>query len=375
MNDLTKRLLAQGYDKNNHPDYVKWSNWKDFEYTRDALLTMIWESPCGLIMKGDGGYNHGSHLGVDYCPENDNPRYGCPYHDEVPCEHRFDIKLWGWNCAFHQIARDYDYEISVEKLWDEWDKIQSEAWHNAVQSYGYCACMRWERKNRAYIPKYQVDECIQYGCTNEICAISKQARNLQRVNIYYDILREWRYKKGLFETVDRKIEKGVRKFKKAIARTDAEIWLQTNSSEFEPTYTPQDRRDAFFSEMHGDTGFGDYDYFYFSSTPQNIRIECRESRDLMQDLADIAEGIEVVHASDFKKRAQEDKRERKRKRQDAKKRRVEKSNIKKWVDCLVDDNASGEIKQFAKDCLNKLGLDNHGKPVQPEQLSLCDNAA
>jgi hypothetical protein len=47
---------------------------------------------------------------------------------------------------------------------------------------------------------------------------------------------------------------------------------------------------------------------------------------LLQDLADISEGIEVFHAGDKKKQFAQDKRDRKIKRQEAKQRKLEKNN-------------------------------------------------
>jgi len=324
MNDLTKRLFAEGFTREHHPDYVTWSNWNDFEYTAAALREMIWEAPCGLIKQGCG-YNNCSQNGVTHCPENDNPLFGCPYFDEVPCEYRLDTKLMGANCAFHQIVRHYDYSVSVEKLWGRWDKIQSQAWQKQVAEFGYCSCMEWDRKSRKYVPRYDVEKCIQFGCQNEVCAITRKERNLQRVNIYYDILRLWRRTKGGSVTEEKKLEKGVRRFKKGIARTDAEIWLKVyGEKEFRPKMTFADRRDRFFSDVHGKEGFGEYEAFEFTMAVRNVRIECREHRDLLQDLADIAEGYEVVHTSDLEKQAQMEKRQRKEKRQLAKLRRQEK---------------------------------------------------
>ena len=94
MNKLTERLLAEGCTKDNHPDHVKWHyGWEHFEYTLDYLRKTIWEAPCELLKNGIHSYNNGSYMGVEYCPENDNPRFGCPYYDEKPCPHRFDIEL------------------------------------------------------------------------------------------------------------------------------------------------------------------------------------------------------------------------------------------------------------------------------------------
>ena len=69
--------------------------------------------------------------------------------------------------------------------------------------------------------------------------------------------------------------------------------------------------------------YGGYDYFEFRYEVENIRIEARESRDLLQDLADIAAGIEVIHQSDLEKAAKVKKREDREKRKEYKKRRLE----------------------------------------------------
>ena len=360
MNQLTERLLTAGYTKEKHPGYVEWSNWNHFEFTREYLAASVWETPCGLLKKGME-YNNGSHMGVTYCPENDNPRCGCPYYDEKPCQHRFNTNLWGWNCAYHQTDRPYDYEQSVENLWDEWDRIKHQAWMEATQGV-YCACMEWDRVKRKYLPtRYYTQNCISANCQNEICLITKKTRNLEKVNIFYDVLREWHYKKGLIMFNDRKIEKGVRVFKKPVARTDAELWLKRNKDEiFRPKN--DDRRDMHFSEHHGKTGFGEYGFFEFTATAQNIRIERREPRDLLQDLADAAEGLEVTHASDLEKRKKEAYRERKAKRKIAKDKKSERQIIENLRRIALEGNyiegkpASEQMKKWAKEQLQKRGI-------------------
>jgi hypothetical protein len=363
MNKLTEKLLLEGYTKENHPDYVEWSNWKDFEYTRQYLVGTVWETPCGLLKKGINSYNHMSHLGVNYCPENNNPRYGCPYYDEKPCPHRIDTKqLWGCNCIYHQTDRPYDYEQSVERLWDEWNKIQHSAWQKVTNEHGYCACMEWDRLSRQYKSKYDVLDCIHAGCQNEVCAITKKQRNLEKVNIYYDILRTWHYKRGLIETTDKKLEKGIKKFESPVARTDAEIWLILHKKDFEPKLKRFDRQELFFSEHHGKTGYWDYDWCEFTLSTQNICIERRESRDLLQDLRDIQEGIEVTHASDLIKAKKQAKRDAKEVRREAKERKIIK-NMKKLVNSDVDE----KLKVFAAKELGRKGV---VVDENPEQLSM-----
>ena len=325
MNKLTERLLAEGYTKDNHPDYVEWTTWQDFEYTLGYLRKTVWETPCGLLQKGIDSHNNGSHNGVDYRPENDNPRFGCPYYDEIICPHRFPGNYFGWNCAYHMTNKKYDYEKSVEKIWDAWNKVQNKALQDIGGLESYCACMNYDRYERRYKPKYLIEICISTDCKNEICTVTRKKRDLRKVNVYYDILRQYRYKIGLLEYNDRYVEKGVKAFKKRVPLSDAEIWLEQKKDKFPIRADRDDRSHLHFSRNHGDTGFNEYTYFNYDMSAENIRIEHRESRDLMQDLADIAEGIKVTHASDIKKQTADAKRERKIKRTEAKIRR----NLKK----------------------------------------------
>ena len=362
MNDLTKKLLAEGYASENHPDYVKWHyGFREFEYTIEAVKQFVWETPCGLLRKGclQDACGNGSFNGITYRPENNNLRIGCPYYykdrlgeySERDCEHRDPASPCGWNCTTHRTERPYDYEQSVEKIQNTWEQIQHEVWLEATARYGYCACMEWARSKRKYVSDYHVMKCINTGCKNDICAITKRERNLEKVNIYYDILRERHYKKGLFELTDRTIEKGVKKFDRPIARSDAEIWLRVHADNFVPRKSKDDRRELHFSKYHGSTGYNDYDWCEYKVTPQNIRIERRESRDLLQDLQDIAEGIEVFHASDIVKQKKEEKRERKAERKAAKERKVIKNM--QWIAAEGIDRDGEPVSDFRREWSQK----------------------
>ncbi|KLU61859.1 hypothetical protein CEB3_c17770 [Peptococcaceae bacterium CEB3] len=351
MNKLTERLLEAGYTKDSHPDYVEWSSWNDFEYTREFLISTVWEAPCGLLKQGINSYNHGSSMGVDYCPENDNPRYGCPYFDEKPCQYRHTtVNLWGWNCTLHQTDKSYNYEQSIEKLWDEWDRIKNAAFLELTIKSGFCENMVWDRRKRKYVPRFIVENCINRDCKNGVCAITKQPRNLERVNIFYDVLRERHYRKGLIEHTERSVTKGVKTFEKSIARTDAEIWIKENENKekFKPGLTPIDRKELYFSEHHGDTGYGEYDFCKFSVTPLNIRIEKRESRDMLKDLQDTQEGIEVRHDSDLRKVAAKVKSDRRRK---AREERARPENVLKKLLRITEQETIDKTKEMLSEAL------------------------
>ena len=87
-----------------------------------------------------------------------------------------------------------------------------------------------------------------------------------------------------------------------------------------PHLTPEDRRQTFFSKMHRQ--YGEYDYFEFHYDVENIRIAKSEQRDLLQDLRDVADGLEVVHAVDLKKEQAAKKRESRQRRREQMERRL-----------------------------------------------------
>ena len=63
-----------------------------------------------------------------------------------------------------------------------------------------------------------------------------------------------------------------------------------------PRKTQEDRAQEYFTKMH--RKWPGYDYFEFHYSIENVRIERREQRDILQDLRDVADGIEVVHEAD-----------------------------------------------------------------------------
>ena len=169
-----------------------------------------------------------------------------------------------------------------------------------------------------------------------MCSITKRRRDLSKVNVFYDIRRTWITRQGMFEDTRTEITKGVKVFDKPVARTDAEIWLAQKKAEFdpfkdkniiEPRLTNEDRRQDFFSEMH--RKWPGYDYFEFHYSVENIRIEHREVRDLKQDLADVADGIKVVHDIDRMKAQAAKKRADREKRQEAEKQRRKRKAVQK----------------------------------------------
>lgn len=144
LNDLTRRLYAQGYTREHHPDTVYWSDWQNFGYKWETMLGFTWEAPCGLQIQGSSdvgrGFNNGDcwFQNVWYCPENDNPLLRCPYQRKG-CEHipqGFPLIM----CPCHQTDRPYDYGHSVEKIETENAK-EAHKQYMELTGGAYCACV------------------------------------------------------------------------------------------------------------------------------------------------------------------------------------------------------------------------------------------
>ena len=341
LNDLTRRLYAQGYTREHHPDTVCWGDWQNFSYKWETMLGFTWETPCGLLIQGesDAGRSVASsecfYQHVWYCPENDDPLLHCPYYRKN-CQHiPQGLKLI--MCPCHRTDRPYDYEHSVEKIETE-NAREAHKQYMELTGGAYCACVVGSNGYEGgwYEVKYDVAQCIQVQCKNPVCVIRKQPRDLKKVNIFYDVRRTWITRRGFLEEKKVEVTKGMKVFDRPVARTDAEIWLKIKEHEASPLNnytviehprkTMEDRRQEYFSKMH--RHYDDlYDYFEFHYEVENIRIARSEQRDLLQDLRDAAEGIEVVHNIDQLKAKAEKKRAAKVHRRELKVRRAQRAAL------------------------------------------------
>lgn len=337
LNALTKRLYAQGFTRENHPAGVYWNDYQNLGYKLEVLLGFTWETPCGLLIQGESdsgrslAFGDTSYGGVWYCPENDNPLLRCPF-DRKSCTHvpkGFPVT----ECPCHRTSKPYCYDESVEKVTKERDR-EWRRQYMEITGGSYCACVVDSNGYEGGLVevKYDVDRCIQCGCKNTVCVLRKQERDLRRSNVFYDVRRTWVTRIGFLEETKTEITKGLKVFKRPVARTDAELWLQIKQADFNPLHdksvihnpkmTREDRQQQFFSKMH--RRYGEYDYFEFRYEVENIRIASHEQRDLLQDLRDVAEGIEVVHAVDLDRAKAAEKREARRRRRELKTRISEK---------------------------------------------------
>lgn len=385
LNDLTRRLYAQGYTREHHPDTVCWSDWKNFGYKWETMLGFTWETPCGLLIQGESDVGRGLAVSecfyqrVWYCPENDNPLLRCPYQQKG-CAHipqRFPLIM----CPCHQTDRSYDYETSVEKLETEHHR-EAHKQYMELTGGSYCACVVGSNGYQGgwYQVKYDVNTCIQCQCQNPICAIRKKPRDLKKVNIFYDVRRTWITRRGFLEEKKVTLTKGLKVFDHAVAQTDAEIWLKIKEHEASPLNnyaviehpkkTMEDRRQEYFSRMH--RHYDDlYDYFEFHYEVENIRIARSGQRDLLQDLRDAAEGIEVAHAADTLQAAKAQKRAG---REAAKARRLRKAEamiLAQGWDALDDVWKRRTEKLLGGERIAELNRQWTARQPKQEETQLC----
>lgn len=363
LNDLTKRLYAEGWTRDHHPNTVYWKDFENFGYRFETLLQTTWETGCGLFVEGrtistsDVCYDD-----VQYCPENNNPLIRCPY-GRRDCPHQpAELNRYSM-CLCRETDKAYSYDQSAEKVEEERDRQRREKYME-ITGGQYCFCLSNTNGfagGRVKV-EYDPETCIRLGCKNPVCSVTKQPRDLSKTNIFYDIVRTYKTRIGIIEDTKTVVEKGCRVFPKPIARTDAELWLARKKAEYnpflskriiDPRLTMEDRRMEYFSDHH--RKWPGYDYFEFQYEVKNIRIEARETRDLLQDLRDVADGLTVVHAADQERAKAQAKQDAREKRAAAKSKRRDRSRKEFFDQHWQDERYNSAFRSwFGTDEYNRL---------------------
>lgn len=332
-NLLTQKLLAAGYTTDHYPDYVRLpgGSWGEdplknlhggFEYTHKHLSTMVFETGCGLLVKGSKfSTSSMGYMGITWIPENDNPVICCPYR-QADCNLRHPflqgmVKLSQCNC--HQTQRPYDYEKSVDKVTDDEERERQRKYEeftrrkNGHACYWHCRYNYWTGIwSQDYDPMICAKMCNNIGRN---CDLTHKPISKKKGNVFYDVkISHVRHDDTLFNgQIEVRIEKGVRLFETMKSMTICEAaarrikYIKNLEEMRNPCRTIE---------------------------ILNIRAERRESRDLLQDLQDIKEGIQVIHASDLKRDAKEEKKKRRQKNQEKKIKKLEQKIIENGFESL-----------------------------------------
>lgn len=371
LNKITLKLLDEGYTKDQTPPGMR--RWNEFEggwtYDFRSGRGIVFETPCGLLLQraelGSSGYM--SYMGVDWTEENDCPTIVCPYYDrQEPCQLNHPLlrehdTAGGhyehlYFCAAHETDRAFDYEQSVSRVRDLAKAEMEQLWQVFSEKHHGRVCRhhsRYNRKTKQWSMHYDPMICRMYQCT--MCAVLGKPLSAKRANVFYDLKKTWTEKgQGLFPDEERaSVKKGIKLLEKPISETLCEAIVKSCRREIIDREMMRHHADLFFKR--------------YALEVLNIRAERRESRDLLQDLRDIQDGIEVVHESDQKKAAAAKKSEKRKKNQEERIRRMEKKILSVgWVglstkerrqaEKLIDDDRLAELDDMRAERLSEVQI-------------------
>ena len=191
-NELTKKLLAEGYTAENYPDYVIlpgscWGNDKlqnlsgGFEYKREVSNKFVYKTGCGMYLLGKNAITHMSFMGYSWMHENYIVVTNCPYR-KTDCElnnpvlnyHKFK------HCECRRVNEEYNYDNSVESMWKKRTRkrqavqgVEEREMAGVHKSRVY----NWDEGGRNYSPH-------AWRCT--IVSVIYGSRLIRKRNVYYD---------------------------------------------------------------------------------------------------------------------------------------------------------------------------------------------
>ena len=395
-NKLTKVLLERGYSAENFPEdkvriaggrYSRNGNPLDniyggFEYNRAYCNTLVYKTGCGMHVTGRNVISNMGFKGEEWCHENDNPVIRCPY-DKSDCSMN-DKRLHGMRgsglciqcfCVCHKTNEPYDYGNSFEKAEKERQEEKERKYKEFSDAHGGRICenhMYYNERSREWRMVYEPSNCAAMCYSqNGFCPILGRKLSTKRGNVYYDlktssILKQRDAQTSLFDgSAWTHIEKGIRFFKKPCSMDICEAFVKVQSDEILKRYK-LNHSTAFASDKN------------LTGEVMNVRAEAKPSRDLLQDLHDIKDGITITHASDMEKREKEHNNKKRGEAQQKKIKKLEEKLIKvgyenlypysldrvhadKWLEC----GRLEELKQIRSQKLRE-------EQERPVQMSMFD---
>lgn len=350
-NELTKRLLADGYTVNHYPDHVQICTSRlpgndplnnlagGFEYKRYYSDQIVYKTGCGKYIMGKNVLGNLSYI-VEWSHENDNPVFRCPY-DKPECQYN-DPRLYGTHggglciqcwCTCHRTDESYDYENSIEKANAEREEERKQKYEEYSRAHNGRICrnhMFYDERTRTWSLKYDPTRCASMCYSqNGYCPILGRRLSKKRGNVYYDLKESGAVKKnddqiGFFDQERWKVvTKGIRFLKKPCSMDICEAIVNTQADKIHDNYAIN----------HSSMKLMDETYIW---EIYNIRAESKPSRDLIQDLQDLKEGIPIIFEDDMIKKRKADAKEKQQKNKQKAIDRLEKKLIEVGYTNLPD---------------------------------------
>ena len=207
---------------------------------------------------------------------------------------------------------------------------------------------------------YDPIDCAREGFCH-YCDVLQTELSPQKGNVFYDVkISRTQKGVGLFpdETVVSMV-KGKKLLEKSASLTLCEAIVRCCGAQIQDKEESRSFRERFFDPTH-------------TVEVQNIRAERRETRDLLQDLRDAAEGIKIVHVGDMQKAATQKKRERKQAAQKKKIARLERLILEKGLDGLEKADQRRIQKLLPAERISDL-MRQQISASQTEQLCFYEN--
>lgn len=400
-NELTKKLLSEGYTAENYPAHVRlahcFEHEKDpldnfyggFEYQRWWIYEKTFKTPCGLQCKGSSCMT-GMRIGeMEWTYENDMPTIRCPYNKGV-CEKKHNLLPtdgpFKTRCNVHMVGEVYCYDGSVEgilKLHDEEIRLKRISFDLQRNGRTCINHMHYDLDKQEWRMHYDPEYCAARRCTGmhgmhgnigekAKCPVLGRELDPKRGNVFYDIrltYRRYDLDGTLFEgQIDTELIKGKRYFDRPVSMDICRNCVRLCSDDIVRKVKLNNyNRELFFAEHHGRE---------FKVEVFNIRAEQRVSRDLMQDLQDIKNGIRISYDSDLQEADKENKKER---REAAKQRRIDKTEkriMETGYDSLNQFEQNKAVKLLGSNRIDELAAAREEKireqQERPVQLTLFD---
>ena len=202
-------------------------------------------------------------------------------------------------------------------------------------------------------------ECADgYGRACRYCQVLDKELDTRRGNVFYDV-KETRIIKGDWLFPDKEVttvRKGIKVLDRTVSLTLCEAIVR---------YAKHHIIDRFMLNHHHEL-YCDKSLRY---ELVNFRAQRQNTRDIMQDLADTAAGIEVVHQVDADRLQKEQKQARKQVRQAQKIRSLEKLVLAGNLDHLTCSQRKGLEKYLSEERIAEL-MEQRGTAAEQVQMSL-----
>lgn len=384
-NLLTQRLLAEGYTKDNYPDYVKGYNdfYGGFEYKVSYRDKLTYITPCGLLCKGETAMGGMAFCGQNWEFENDCPTIICPLYVKN-CDKTYECFKNSDRCPVCLTDKKWIYEGSVEELKKNNEEEKERLKQEFIKIHNNRVCekhMKYDPYKKEWVFHYDATTCANGECRAQttafldgaLCPVLNRVITREKGNVYYDVRfwgRDYTKDGTLFEGEQfQRVIKDVPLYQKPIRLEVAKAIAKTGREyiEFMVRYNSKwyDSMTMYKAEL------GEIDLHW---AVENIRAEKKIVRDLEADLKDINDGVRITHELDERRRIKQEKSEKKQKNKDKRIDALERKVIAKGYENLSESDKRAVVKYIEQNRIKELKRlhEEESKKVTPTQISLFD---